>query len=69
MEPICFISCLFGGITSLCHILWGGREVWVLKKAPVTSQGGYKVVHDKARCTRVTEAKELAHWLLVRREH
>lgn len=41
----------------------------MLKKAPARSQGGCEVICDSKGCSQVTEAKDLACWLLIRRGH
>lgn len=47
---------------------WG--QVWVLKKPkPDHREDVWITIHDKKGCTQVTEAKEMAHWLLMRSKH
>lgn len=58
----------FGGVISLCHILWGGKHMWVLNKAQARSQAGCEAVCDCKGYIQATRDKELSCWLLIRRQ-
>lgn len=70
IEAICFISdSVWGNYYFMPHSMGEGR-LWVLKKPqPDHREDVWMTVNDNKGCAWVTEAKELACWLLMRSNH